>query len=150
MILPDFKAFPRKGRIIGIDWGMRRIGVAVSDPSREFVFVRDPICVARGSGVAGAEMVARMAKEEQVVGIIVGLPVRNDGTQSETTKKVYAFIEDLLKMTDLPICVVEENLTSNEAQEALGRVRVAELKARLDSEAARVILENAIAIINRT
>ncbi len=37
MILPDFKAFPRVGRILGIDWGLRRIGVAVSDPSREFV-----------------------------------------------------------------------------------------------------------------
>ena len=39
MILPDFKAFPRVGRMMGIDGGLARIGLAVSDPSRYFVFV---------------------------------------------------------------------------------------------------------------
>ena len=47
------------------------------------------------------------------------------------------------------ICTVEENLTSAAAQESMGRVRVRELKERLDSESARVILENAISMINR-
>ena len=45
--------------------------------------------------------------------------------------------------------MIEENLTSATAQENMGRVRVRELKERLDSESARVILENAIAMINR-
>ena len=51
--------------------------------------------------------------------------------------------------TDLPICMIEENLTSVEAQESMGRVRVRDIKQKLDSESARVILENAIAIIKR-
>ena len=49
MILPDFKGFPRTGRILGVDWGLSRIGVAVSDPNRDFVFVRPVINVARGA-----------------------------------------------------------------------------------------------------
>ena len=148
MILPDFKAFPRDGRVLGIDWGLRRIGVAVSDPMRDFVFVRDAIVLPRGAE-NHAGLVADVATQENAVGIIVGLPVRGDGTESDTTKMVRDFVKDLEKKTELPICFVEENLTSNAAQESIGRVRVRELKERLDSESARVILENAIAMITR-
>ena len=148
MILPDFKAFPRDGRVLGIDWGLRRIGIAVSDPSREFVFVRDAIVVQRGAN-NHAVLVADVAQSEGVVGIIVGLPVRGDGGASDTTKMVRAFVDELAIQTDLPICMIEENLTSAVAQENMGRVRVCELKEKLDSESARVILENAIAMINR-
>lgn len=56
---------------------------------------------------------------------------------------------ELCTYVDLPICFIDENLTSFAAQESMGRVRVSDIKRRLDSEAARVILENAIAIINR-
>ena len=148
MILPDFKAFPRDGRVLGIDWGLRRIGVAVSDPMRQFVFVRDAIVLPRGADFHAAR-VADVARAENVVGIVVGLPVREDGTESETTKMVRDFVAGLEAKTELPICLIEENLTSAIAQENMGRVRVRELKERLDSESARVILENAIAIINR-
>ena len=148
MILPDFKAFPRKGRVLGIDWGLRRIGVAVSDPARDFVFARDAIVLPRGAE-NHADLVANMAMQENVVGIIVGLPLYPDGGVSDTTKMVRAFIDKLVEKTDLPICTIEENLTSVSAQEDMGRVRVRDLKARLDSESARVILENAIAMINR-
>ena len=148
MILPDFKAFPRNGRVLGIDWGLRRIGVAVSDPMRDFVFVRDAIVLPRGAK-NHAGLVADVAMRENVVGVIVGLPVRGDGTESDTTKMVRDFVQDLATKTDLPICFVEENLTSATAQESMGRVRVRELKERLDSESACVILENAIAMINR-
>lgn len=148
MILPDFKAFPRKGRVLGIDWGLRRIGVAVSDPMRDFVFARDVIVLPRGAE-NHADLVADMAMQENAVGIIVGLPLYPDGTASDTTKMVRAFINKLAEKIDLPICTIEENLTSVSAQEDMGRVRVRDLKARLDSESARVILENAIAMINR-
>ncbi len=148
MILPDFKGFPRAGRIIGVDWGLSRIGVAVSDPSRDFVFVRPVVNVARGAG-NHADVVAQIAKEEGVTGIVVGFPIRSDGTESETTKMVRDFVNKLETKTDLPICMIEENLTSVEAQESMGRVRVRDIKQKLDSESARVILENAIAIIKR-
>lgn len=148
MILPDFKAFPRSGRVLGIDWGLRRVGVAVSDPTRDFVFVRDAIVLQRGA-VNHADLVVETAVRENVVGIVVGLPLYPDGTESDTTKMVREFVADLATKTNLPICMIEENLTSVSAQESMGRVRVRDLKVRLDSESARVILENAIAMINR-
>ena len=148
MILPDFKAFPRVGRILGVDWGLRRIGVAVSDAGRDFVFVRNVIVMPRGAK-GHARAVADLATQEGVVGIVVGLPLYADGTASATTEAVREFIQDLARVVDLPICTIEENLTSAVAQEDMGRVRVRDLKERLDSESARVILENAIAMINR-
>ena len=148
MILADFKAFPRTGRFLGVDWGLSRIGVAVSEPSGEFVFTRPVVVVASRSN-NHADVVAQIAKEEGVVGIVVGLPVRNDGSESDTTKIVRDFVNTLSTKTDLPICMIEENLTSVSAQESMGRVRVHDIKQRLDSESARVILENAIAIIKR-
>ena len=147
MILPDFKGFPRVGRIIGVDWGARRIGVAVSDETRTFVFVRPTINIGRDDDVAA--IIARVATDERAVGVVVGLPLYPDGAESDTTQMVREFINALSQKTDLPIVTVEENLTSVSAQESMGRVRVCDIKERLDSESARVILENAIALINR-
>ena len=148
MILADFKAFPRTGRILGVDWGLSRIGLAVSDPSGEFVFVRPVVQMPRGA-TNHADIVAKIAMEEDVVGIVVGLPVWNDGSESDTTKIVRDFVGELSVKIDLPICFIEENLTSVSAQDSMGRVRVRDIKQKLDSESARVILENAIAIIKR-
>lgn len=148
MILPDFKVFPRTGRILGVDWGRARIGLAVSDSNRDFVFVRPVVNVVRGADTH-ADIVAKIALAESVVGIAVGLPTRNDGTESETTQMVRDFVNKLATKTDLPICMIEENLTSVAAQESMGRIRVRDIKQKLDSESARVILENAIAMIKR-
>lgn len=148
MILPDFKAFPRTGRIIGLDWGARRTGVAVSDASREFIFTRPAIVTPRGD-VMWARRVADIARDENAVGIVIGRPVHSDGTVSEIMDDIMRNATELCTYVDLPICFIDENLTSFAAQESMGRVRVSDIKCRLDSEAARVILENAIAIINR-
>ncbi len=148
MILPDFKAFPRTGRIIGLDWGARRTGVAVSDASREFVFTRPAIVTSRGD-VMWARRVADIVRDESAVGIVIGRPVHSDGTVSEIMDDIMRNATELCTYVDLPICFIDENLTSFAAQESMGRVRVSDIKRRLDSEAARVILENAIAIINR-
>ena len=144
MIMADFKDFPRAGRIIGFDWGARRTGVAVSDESREFVFTRTPI-------VSGnmAEQMAAIAVREHAVGIVMGLPLRTDGSESDTTKMVRDVAEQLATYTDLPICFIDETLTSATAATESNLRTVKDVKEKLDSAAARVILENAIAVINR-
>ncbi|HOY47240.1 MAG TPA: Holliday junction resolvase RuvX [Alphaproteobacteria bacterium] len=144
MILPDFKDFPTTGRILGIDWGARRLGLAVSDPSQEFVFVR-PQLEYKNEPIL--EKIVKIAITEQSVGIVIGLPIRSDGTESETTKMVRGFANELSKKTNLPIVFTDESLTSFEAGENLSGIR--NKKNVLDSESAKVILENAIAIIKR-
>jgi putative Holliday junction resolvase len=147
MILPDFKDFPTYGRIIGLDWGARRTGVAITDESRSFVFVREPIVSKKSDDLQGR--LVSLIEEERVAGIVIGLPLRTDGTESDTTKNVRDFANSLAEKIDIPICFLDETLSSAEAQESMGRVRVRDIKQKLDSEAARVILENAIAIIKR-
>lgn len=144
MILPDFKAFPKQGRIIGIDWGARRVGVAISDESRQMVFVRPVI----DDGKVLQE-IAKIISDEKVVGIVLGLPLRTDGGESETTKSVRNFANDLSQIVNIPICFIDETLSSISAQETMGKVRQSDIKKKLDSESARLILENAISVINR-
>ncbi len=148
MILPNFNDFPRSGPVMGIDWGARRTGVAVSDGTRDFVFAR-PVVVAERGASSVARQIAELARTENVAGIVIGLPLRMDGTESDTTDMVRRFATELCTYTDLPIVFIDETLTSASAQESMGRVRVSDIKRGLDSESARVILENAIAVINR-
>ena len=147
MILVDFKVFNAKGRLLGLDWGARRTGVAVSDETREFVFARDPIISNTLDDLI--KKVCEIITTEKIGGIVVGLPLHMDGTDSETTAMVRIFADKLSHATDLPIVLIDETLSSNAAQEQMGRVRVHDIKEKLDSNAARVILENAIAMIKR-
>ena len=148
MILADFKDFPRTGRVLGIDWGARRIGVAVSDVAQDFIFTR-PIVENKPWSRAAVAGVAQVIEDEDVVGIVIGLPIRMDGSESETTMAVRTFARDLTTYTDLPIVFIEENLTSFEAGEHLTGIKRAKMKEQLDSESAKVILENAIALARR-
>lgn len=147
MIFNNYKDFPRIGRIIGLDWGLRRCGVAVSDEKRDFVFARPQINVKTQS-----ELIAKikdLLHDDNFAGIVIGLPVRSDGSDSETTKNVRDFADVLAKETDLPIIFIDENLTSFSAQQDMGKTNVAQIKDQLDSLSAKVILENAIAMLKR-
>ena len=147
MIFENYKDFPRVGRIVGLDWGLRRCGVAVSDENRNFVFVRPQINVQSQSGLMND--VLNLIVAEKAAGIVIGLPLYSDGSDSETTKMVRDFANALSVKTDLPILFVEENLTSMVAQQEMGKTNVSKIKKELDSLSAKVILENAIAMIKR-
>ena len=147
MILSDYKDFPRAGRIISLDWGLRRCGVAVSDESREFSFTRPQLYIKSQDELI--QKVLDIISEEKIIGIVIGLPLFSDGSESDTTKMVREFADSLSKNTDLPIVFVEENLTSAAAQEEIGRKSLSKIKQELDSVSAKIILENAIAILKR-
>ncbi len=139
MVITDFKYFPRSGRLLGIDWGSRRIGIAISDESRGFIFPR---------GIIPESEILRFIKDENVVGVVIGLPLYADGGDSDTTRKVREFAEKLAEGLTIPIVFIEENLTSieaNERQHAKGK-----RQKEIDSESAAVILENAISMMKRT
>jgi putative Holliday junction resolvase len=135
-------------RIVGLDVGERRIGVAVSDATRTLA---RPIGVLTATGlerdaprVAAAE-VARLAGEEDgVASIVVGLPAHLDGSASPMTPRVRTFAAELGRLTDLPVLLQDERLTSHEAESRLAlrekdwRAR----KARLDAAAAAIILQD--------
>lgn len=147
MILSDYKDFPRVGRIIGIDWGLRRCGVAVSDENRGFVFVRPQLYVTNQDKLI--QKILDILLTDKISGIVLGLPLHADGTDSDTTKQVREFANMLSEQTDLPIIFIEENLTSAVAQAEIGRKSISKIKQELDSVSAKIILENAISVLKR-
>ena len=149
MILPNFKVFKPNGRLLGLDWGARRTGVAVSDVSRDFVFVRPSIVTDKNDRDTLINRIIEIINSENISGIVIGLPLRADGSDSETTIMVREFANMLSGKTDLPIVFIDETLSSMAAQEQMGRVNRSDIKENLDSNSARVILENAIALIKR-
>lgn len=149
MILQDFKVFPKRGRLLGIDWGAVRAGVAISDESQEFIFARPAIILKSSNQDSLAEQIANIAEKEKVAGIVMGLPIRLDGTESDTTQLVRKCAEEISFYTDIPIIFIDETLTSFSAQEQMGKLKIAELKQKLDSQSAKIILENAIDLIKR-
>jgi putative Holliday junction resolvase len=136
-------------RILGIDVGRRRIGLAISDRSR--TLARPLSTLTLGAADAGnaarqvAAEIARLAGEDDGLGaIVVGLPVRLDGSPSDQTLHVAAFIAALRARTTIPIATEDERLTSREAE---SRLAVTERdwrkrKARLDAAAAAVFLQD--------
>ena len=133
-------------RVLAIDVGGRRIGLAISDPSR--TLARPLATLTVKSAAEGVERVAdeigRLERDEDgLSSIVVGLPLRLDGSPSEQTTRVAAFITALKRRTSVPIVTADERLTSREAESRLSvqerdwRVR----KAKLDAAAAAIILQ---------
>ena len=135
-------------RIVGLDVGERRIGVAVSDVTRTLA---RPLGVLRPAGLdvdavrLSADEIGRLAGEEDgVASIVVGLPRRLDGTPNDMTRRVEQFARQLEVRTALPVTLQDERLSSREAESRLAlrekdwRVR----KQRLDAAAAAVILQD--------
>ena len=136
-----------KGRILAVDVGARRVGLAISDASRTLARPLETIAV---TSVADAvERVARRIEQldqedDGIATIVVGMPSSLDGTPTPQTVQVRAFIARLAGRTPLPIATEDERLTSREAESRLA-VREKDWrkrKARLDAVAASVFLQD--------
>lgn len=134
-------------RVLGIDVGERRIGFAISDPSRTLA---RPLSATAVTGATDAiervvELVARLQSEEDGLDeIVIGMPSRLDGTPTTATPRVIAFIDALKKRTTVTIATEGERLSSREAE---SRLAVHERdwrrrKQRLDAAAAAIILQD--------
>ena len=134
-------------RVVGVDVGARRIGLAISDATGTLARPLDTIAAADAAdGVARvAARIAQLAAEDDGVGaIVVGVPRRLDGSESEMTKTAMAFVDALRTRTLLPIVTEDERLTSVEAESRLAaRQRDwKKRKAQLDAAAAAVVLQD--------
>ena len=135
-------------RIVGLDVGERRIGVAISDATCTLarpVGVLHPRALDANAVRLAAQEVSRLAAEDETVdSIVVGLPRHLDGAWSPMTARVQTFATQLAEATRLPVVLQDERLTSREAESRLAlrekdwRAR----KERLDAAAAAVILQD--------
>ncbi len=136
------------GRIVGLDVGERRIGVAVSDVTATLA---RPLTTLRTTGLDGdalalavAEVGRLAAEEDGVAAIVVGLPRRLDGTENAMTRRLEIFADRLRARSARPVTLQDERLTSIEAESRLAareknwRAR----KQKLDAAAAAIILQD--------
>lgn len=135
-------------RALGIDYGDRRIGLAVSDAS---AMLARPLRVVaprgsmreRAAAVAG-EVAAVAAEPDGLALVVLGVPRSLDGAAHRQTERVLAFADALRAVTGVPLVLQDERLTSVEAESRLA-VRERDWrkrKARLDAAAAAVILQD--------
>ena len=134
-------------RVLGIDYGTRRIGLAISDPSGTLARPLTTLTLSAEDDPAArvADAIARLSLEDDgLAAVVVGLPSRLDGSPSEQTPRVQAFIAALAGRTPLPIARVDERLTSHEADSrlALRERDWKKRKAQLDAAAAAIILQD--------
>lgn len=131
-------------RLLAIDYGQARVGLAVTDPEGRVVFPLRTVAWQTRDGLFH-ELLAVIA-EYAVEGIIVGYPAREGGDESLTGRQVRRFAERLGRRTPLPISFVNEALSTEEAAERLREAGLSgkELAARVDAQAAAVILERAL------
>ena len=132
--------------MLGVDFGQRRIGLAISDPTRTLARPLTTLTVGRGNAVAVVvgELERLSREEDGIESIVVGLPTALDGAPTDQTARVIAFIEALAARTSLPIARGDDRLTSREAESrlALRERDWKRRKQRLDAAAAAVMLQD--------
>ena len=130
------------GRWLAVDPGSQRIGLAVSDPGGTLA---SPHGLLSAQGRARDAMrIVRLAEELKAVGIVVGLPLNTDGSAGEAARLARRLAEAITRQTALPVELVDERLSSWTAEGRLREagVRPDRLRARIDAEAAAVILQS--------
>jgi len=134
-------------RVLGIDVGERRVGLAISDTSGTLARPLTTVKVTSAADAVGsvAQTIATLAADEDGLdAIVVGLPARLDGSPTSATPRVQAFIEALRERTPVQIVTEGERLTSREAESrlALNERDWRKRKAQLDAAAAAIILQD--------
>lgn len=105
-------------RYLGIDYGERRIGMAVSDPTGTIATALPTLVRRRGKRPPVAEIL-RIAAELEAEAFVIGLPLTSEGDEDEWTREVRAFGERLAERGGLPVHYVDERMTSARAERVL-------------------------------
>jgi putative Holliday junction resolvase len=132
-----------RGRRIAFDYGDARIGVAASDQDSILV---SPITTLATSSRNLFKQIAEIFEEVDPIAVYVGKPTNLNGLDSTATSKVLNFVEDLKKITEIPIRLVDERMSTVSASRSLREAGVDSKKSKsvIDMAAAVGILEFAI------
>ena len=134
-----------KGRILGVDFGDARTGLAVSDASR---FLASGIGYVSPGGIEKtADKVAEVAREQRVSAVVVGLPKNMDGSEGFRADRCREFATLLqARLEGVPVAMMDERMTTMSASRYLNETntRGAKRKGVIDTLSAQIILQNAL------
>jgi putative Holliday junction resolvase len=147
LILPLVEAarhLPARGALIGLDLGSKTIGVAASDPDRRLAAAVETI--ARKNFSADAQRLLALAAERKAAGFVLGLPVNMDGSEGPRAQSTRAFARNLARLTELPIGLWDERLSTAAVERELIAADVSRARRAkvIDEHAAVFILQGAL------
>lgn len=138
----DNPAVPARGTLLGLDYGTKRIGVAVSTPEQTIASpLENYTCRNETEDTA---LLQRIAREYQAVGVVVGLPVHMSGDEGGKAREARAFGDWVGQVVGLPVVFWDERYSSAMAELYLQQSDLSpkKRKARLDKVAAQVMLQS--------
>ena len=151
LTLTDLPArLPPRGALIGLDLGTKTIGVATSDPDRRLATGVETVARTRFSADAGRLM--ELAAERKAVAFVLGLPLNMDGSEGPRAQSTRAFARNMAKLTELPIALWDERLSTAAVERELiaADASRAKRKAVIDQHAAIFILQGALDRLRRS
>jgi len=135
---------PARGALLGLDLGTKTIGVATSDPARRVATGVETI--RRTNFTSDVARLLALAAERKVAGFVLGLPLNMDGSEGPRAQSTRAFAKNLARVTELPIALWDERLSTAAVERALiaaDMSRSRRAKA-IDQHAAVFILQGAL------
>jgi putative holliday junction resolvase len=135
---------PARGALLGLDLGTKTIGVAASDPDRRLATPVETVARKRFSD--DAARLFHLAAERRAAGFVLGLPINMDGSEGPRAQATRAFARNLAKLTELPIALWDERLSTAAVERVLIEADVSRdrRKAVIDQHAAAYILQGAL------
>ncbi len=121
-------------RILGLDVGTKRVGIAISDPDE--ILASSLLVAEREKAI---ERIAELSLEYQVAEIVCGLPLKMDGQIGSQAEDVLAFVDKLKERLNLPIATLDERLSTKQVERILGSGK--KHRGIIDKLAAQVILQ---------
>lgn len=142
-------ALPDGGRLAGLDIGTKTIGLAWCDAGWQFASAAETL--KRGKFGKDLEQLERRFAAQQIAGLVIGLPLNLDGSDSAQTQSVRAYAGNLDAALDLPILLWDERWSTIAVERAMIGADVSRKKraARVDAAAAEYILQGAIDALTR-
>ena len=139
----------KKGRILGLDYGRRRIGVAQSDPLN-IVAQSLPTITVKNRDETVRE-IEQLVKKNSIVKVVVGMPLNLRGEKGVIAEEISYFIQQLQETLKIPVIEWDERMTSVAAKRTLHELgkSPSRNKSKVDQIAALLILQNYLDYINR-
>jgi putative holliday junction resolvase len=132
-----------KGRLLGVDWGERRIGLAVSDESRTLAQPLATLTRRAGKRFPMVQLLAHI-KQHEVVGVVVGLPLDEAGAEGASARAARALADDIGRRSQLPVSLWDERMTTARVLTAVREMggSTRGRKEDLDALAAALLLQH--------
>jgi len=109
---------PLEGRLLGVDWGERRIGLALSDESQTLAQPLGTLTRRRGKRFPMTELIANVSRHA-VVGVVVGLPLEASGDEGEPARAARALAQDISRRAERPVAMWDERFTTARVRRAV-------------------------------